>query len=295
MKILIAGATGFIGKALCRYLLSQGHSVIVRTRDLASIGPNVQGINHLRELDIEDAIDVAINLAGEPIADKRWSLKQKEAICDSRLRITQEFVDYFKVADEKPEVFISSSAIGYYGINSTDDDIDENAQGDNSFSSELCYQWESIAGQSEALGIRTCLLRTGIVLGEKGGALAKMLPIFKLGLGGRIGSGKQWMPWIHLADMVSIIDFCIHNADICGAINCTAPHPVNNRSFTQVLAKRLNRPAFFHVPAIVIKLMAGQMGKELLLSGKKVQPVKLNKAGYSFKYNDLSDALKSIH
>jgi uncharacterized protein (TIGR01777 family) len=291
MNILIAGATGFIGKALCSFLLKQGYSVIVRTRSLSLLGPSVRGINHLRELDLDEAIDVAINLVGEPIADKRWSDKQKCLIRNSRHSITQEFVDYFKVANHKPEVFISGSAIGYYGIQSVAGKIDEQSDGDESFSSELCQQWESIALQSEAIGIRTCLLRTGIVLGQSGGALDKMLPMFKLGLGGRIGSGKQWMPWVHLSDMVKIIDFCIENKEISGAINCTAPNPVTNAEFTKVLAHNLKRPAFCHVPALIIRLIAGEMGKELLLSGKQVIPAKLQNLGFSFKYEQLDAAL----
>ena len=166
--------------------------------------------------------------------------------------------------------------------------------GDNSFSSKLCLDWEREAQHSEALGIRTCYLRTGIVLGKNGGALSKMLPAFKLGLGGPMGSGRQWMSWIHIDDLIGIIFHVINNKDIKGAVNGTAPNPVTNKVFTSTLACVLKRPAFFPMPAFVLKLMLGEMAQELLLSGQHVIPKKLLDAGYGFQYAELENALREI-
>lgn len=188
---------------------------------------------------------------------------------------------------------MSGSAIGYYGIAETDLAIDETSQGDESFSSQLCQQWEETALQAQKLGIRTCLLRTGIVLG-KGGALQKMLPAFKLGLGGKIGHGKQWMPWIHLDDLIEIILYCIEHPHISGAINGTSPNPVTNQEFTTRLGKALKRPTLLPLPAWFIKLLMGQMGEELLLAGKQVVPTQITNAGYLFQYKTLEAALQHI-
>jgi uncharacterized protein (TIGR01777 family) len=190
-------------------------------------------------------------------------------------------------------LLISSSAIGYYGIGETSEPIDETAPGDDSFASQVCQQWETVALQAQAIGIRTCLLRTGIVLG-KGGALKKMLPLFKMGLGGRIGQGNQWMSWIHLDDLVDIILYCIEHDSLQGAINGTSPHPVTNHTFTKVLGKVLKRPTLLPMPEVVVKLLMGQMGEELLLAGKKIFPAKILDAGYKFQYENVEEALLDI-
>lgn len=294
MNVLIAGGTGFIGSALCTHLLQAGHSVVVKTRQPSSIHRPMKGIDTLGKIGADERFDLAINLAGEPIADKRWTYRQRQKILQSRLDTTEAFIAWFKSTTDKPALFISGSAIGYYGIGKSDDPISEAGSGDDSFSSRLCAQWEASALQAEALGIRTCLLRTGIVLGKGGGALKKMLPPFKLGLGGRIGTGSQWMPWIHLSDMVGIIDLCIKDDSLNGPINCTAPNPVTNAEFTNILAKQLKRPAVCHMPSVMIKLLMGDMGKELLLAGKKVVPEKAENAGFQFSYERLDAALADI-
>jgi len=298
MNILITGGTGFIGSPLCTYLSELGHSVIIKTRDPNLVNGDIKTITDLQQVNENEHFDVVINLAGQPIAAKRWSKVQKDIILNSRLDTTQQLIQFFNTAKHKPAVFISGSAIGYYGIapsnNEINDDATDKEKGDDSFSSQLCQQWELSARQAENLGIRTCLLRTGIVLGKNGGALKKMLPPFKLGLGGKIGSGTQWMPWIHIDDMIGLIDLCINNKDISGAINCTAPNPVTNLTFTKTLAAAINRPAIFPMPAFVIKLLMGQMGEELLLNGKKVVPKKALDFGYQFKYQQLDMALKDI-
>ena len=191
-------------------------------------------------------------------------------------------------------MFISGSALGYYGLSDTDESINENGEPDNSFSSQLCQQWEVEAQAIEALGIRTCYLRTGIVLGKGGGALAKMLPPFKMALGGPIGNGKQWMSWIHMDDIVGLIRYAIEHEAISGAINGTAPEPVTNKEFSKTLGKVLKRPAIFPMPAYLVKLLFGQMGEELLLSGQRVVPEKVSQAGYQFKYANLESALRDI-
>lgn len=294
MNVLITGGTGFIGSALCARLLEGKHDITVLSRHPEAIKAPLKGIRELEQLKDDVVFDSVINLAGEPIADKRWSEQQKQRILNSRLGTTEKLISYFKTIEHKPKVFISGSAIGYYGLGETNDSLDESATGDESFSSQLCQQWESAALQAQALGIRTCLLRTGIVLGKGGGALSKMLPPFKMGLGGTMGTGKHWMPWIHLDDLIGIILHCIHHDTLNGAINGTSPHPVSNQMFTKTLGKALHRPTLLPMPAFVIKLLMGQMGEELLLSGKKILPVKALNTGYNFKYLKLEDALLRV-
>lgn len=292
MNILITGGTGFIGSALClRLLENKKHTVILLTRYPEKVKPPLQGISNLEKLDDGVAIDVVVNLAGEPIANKRWSKLQMQRIINSRINTTQNLIEHFENIENKPELLINGSAIGYYGGDESDEPIDEEASGDASFSSQLCQQWESVAMQAEQIGVRTCLLRTGIVLGKGGGALSKMLPPFKMGLGGKIGNGKQWMSWIHTNDLVGIILYCMEHDNLKGAINGTSPNPVRNEVFTKVLGKILQRPTLLPMPKIVVKLLMGQMGEELLLKGKKVLPAKASEAGYKFQYPCLEDAL----
>jgi uncharacterized protein (TIGR01777 family) len=294
MNILITGGTGFIGNALCQKLLQENYNIIVLSRTPELVNPPLNGIQRLSQLDNHLSLDIVINLAGEGIADKRWSDQQQKRIIDSRIETTNQLINYFNFSKLKPKLFISASAIGYYGINKSDTPVDETFSYDNSFSSQLCQQWESVALKAERLGIRTCLLRFGIVIGKNGGALAKMLPAFKVGLGGVIGQGQQWMSWIHLEDLVGVILSCRDNDSLKGPINVTAPYPQTNKQFTQALGKALKRPTLLSIPSIMVKLLMGQMGEELLLSGKKVLPTKLLKVRYPFKYPMLEDALKSV-
>ena len=314
-RYLITGGSGFIGTALIKQLLLENNEVTVLTRNEVKTAKHfatlldaereeyqtknkVKTIASLDEINTEQSFDVVINLAGQGIADKRWNDAIKQQLIDSRIKTTQALYEYIKEATVKPDVFISGSALGYYGITETDDAIDEeggsNGATDDSFSSHLCQLWEAEAKNIEALGIRTCYLRTGIVLGKNGGALAKMLPPFKMALGGPIGNGKQWMSWIHLEDIVGIIRFAINNESISGPINGTAPEPVTNKNFTKTLGKTLRRPAIFPMPAFVVKLLFGQMGEELLLAGKQIVPKKMTQAGFQFKYSRLENALKDI-
>jgi uncharacterized protein (TIGR01777 family) len=294
MRFLITGGTGFIGSALCEYLLKGDHSILIQTRHPESVSGSVESIERLEDLRSSEVFDVVINLTGEPIANKRWSEGQKQKIINSRLETTEGLVEFFRRAVQKPELLISGSAIGYYGVTPSGKNIDEKGLGDSSFSSQLCQRWEGSALQADSLGIRTCLLRTGIVLGQGGGALAKMILPFKLGLGGEIGSGNQWMSWIHLDDLIGIIDYCVHHQGISGPINGTAPNPVTNTEFTAALGRAVKRPTILPMPGFVVKLLMGQMGEELLLAGKKVIPLKAQQAGFQFKYEYLEDALSDI-
>ena len=293
-NFLISGGTGFIGSALCARLLEGGHSIIVKTRYPKSTRVGIKFINDIDELDVNEKIDVVINLSGEPITNKRWTKSHKQKLIGSRVNSTQELISYFKKSRHKPKLFICGSAIGYYGIEATNNAVNEASLGDESFSSKLCSQLEECALQAESIGIRTCLLRTGIVLGKNGGALSKMLLPFKLGLGGKIGTGVQWMSWIHINDLISIIFHCIDHEELNGPINGTAPYPVSNTNFTKILGETLKRPTLFSMPSMMIKLLMGEMGKELLLSGKKVLPSKVKNTGFQFEFERLDKALSNV-
>ena len=295
--ILITGGSGFIGSRLIPVLLDQGYDVTVLTRNPEKTALHfkqlVSTIKQLDRLNGTDAFDIVINLAGQGITDKRWRQGIKKQLRDSRIITTQKLIRYLQAAKKKPELLISGSAIGYYG-NQGENLVDESMSGDSSFSSKLCYYWEQEAQQAEVLGIRTCYLRTGIVLGKDGGALSKMLPAFKLGLGGPMGNGRQWMSWVHIDDLIGIILYIINSKDITGAVNGSAPNPVTNKIFSSTLARVLKRPAFLPMPAFVLKLMLGEMAEELLLSGQRVMPKKILDAGYHFQYAHLDNALSEV-
>ena len=295
MKTLITGGTGFIGSALCNELLKdKNNEITILSRNPEKTLPQVKSINNLNTIEKNASFDIIINLAGEPIADKKWTKEQKQKIISSRIDTTEDIIEFIKNSENKPKLLISGSAIGYYGIEQSNTDHDENDMSDDSFSSDLCKKWEETALQANTYGVRTCLLRTGIVLGKNGGALSKMLMPFKMGLGGKIGSGEQWMSWIHLDDLVGIILHCIKQDTLNGPINGTAPKPSTNDDFTKALGKALNRPTFMPMPKIIINMLMGQMGVELLLSGKKIMPTKALDSGYQFKYTTLDSALDNI-
>ena len=296
-RLLITGGAGFIGSRLVRVMIAQAYDVVVLTRNPEKtevhFNYSVKAIKHLDQLKDDDVFDVVINLAGQGITDRRWTQGIKDQLRESRIVTTRNLMRYLSVVKKKPECFISGSAIGYYG-DQGNAIIDEEVSGGKSFSSKLCLDWEDEAKQAEISGIRTCYLRTGIVLGKNGGALAKMLPAFRLGLGGPMGNGQQWMSWIHIDDLIGIILHVINNKDIEGPVNGTAPSPVTNKIFSSTLARVLKRPAFLTMPAFVLKLMLGEMAQELLLSGQRVVPDKILTAGYSFKHAELEDALREV-
>jgi len=296
MRTLITGATGFIGCALCHELRRQGHQLTVlarRPERVATLcGPGIATFRSLTEWSPELHFDAVLNLAGEPIMARRWTAARKQVLWDSRVTLTAQLVERMAAAQRKPEVLISGSAIGVYG-DQGDRTLDENSPGGSGFSAELCLAWEQAANAAEALGVRVCLLRTGLVTGKNGGFLARMLPPFKLGLGGRIGDGQQWMSWIHLADHVALTRFLLESPVARGAFNATAPQPVTNAEFTRELAKTIKRPAILPIPAWLLKLGAGEMA-ELLLGSQKVLPRKALASGFEFAFPNLEPALRDV-
>jgi len=294
---LITGGSGFIGSSLVPALLEQGYDITILSREAKKtkqqFDNKVKTITRIGSISGKEYFDVVINLAGQGIADKKWSEKIRKQLRASRIDITKDLVAYFERANVKPAVFISGSATGFYGLKG-EEELTEQSIGDKSFSSRLCKDWEAAAKKAEELGVRTCYLRTGIVLGKGGGALAKMLPPFKLGLGGPMGSGKQYMSWIHRDDIVGLIKHIIETETLTGPVNGTAPTPVNNKTFSKTLGKVLRRPAFMPLPGFVLKMLMGEMGKELLLCGQRVMPEKALQSGYEFTHPTLEGALSNI-
>jgi uncharacterized protein (TIGR01777 family) len=290
MRVLITGGTGFIGRHLVKALRARGDEVVVLSRRPQSAGfePEVEVYAALEQ--IPGRVDAVVNLAGALIA-KRWTERYKQVLRDSRIRLTAELVAWMSRLDERPAVLISGSAIGYYGSQG-DKELDENADTRGGFAHELCADWEREAEKAASLGVRVCRIRTGVVLGQ-GGALAKMLPPFRLGLGGPIGSGRQWMSWIHIDDEVGAILHLLDQDTLSGAFNLTAPHPETNASFSKTLASVLHRPAIFRVPAPMMQLMLGE-ASELVVKGQRVVPVRLLESGYRFRYGALDKALTQV-
>jgi uncharacterized protein (TIGR01777 family) len=289
MKILITGGTGLIGKKLCSVLLQQGHELTILTRRPAVVPTQCKAILSLNEWQPETIYDAVINLAGEPIVDKAWTEKRKKCLWDSRVSLTQELVKHIEAANQKPKVLISGSAIGYYG-NPGDVIVDETSSVASDFGAKLCSAWENEALKAN---IRVCILRTGLVLDSSGGIFKKMLSPFKLGLGGCIGDGKQWMSWIHIDDYVAILIKLLDNEKAQGTYNMTAPEPVTNLQFTKTLATKLSRPAFFNIPAWFLKLILGERA-ELVLSAQRVSSVKIKELDYQFIYPNLENAIQSL-
>lgn len=295
MKILVTGGTGFIGRALVKTLLTEGHEVTVLSRSPEHVqklcGQDVIGLGHLSFLLPEMTFDVIINLAGAPIFDVRWSEARKRLIRESRIGLTEQLVACIERMTVKPKLLISGSAIGYYG-DQGDTVLTEASAGRSDFSHQLCADWEEAAKRASQFGVRVCLMRTGLVIAEGGGLLQRMLLPFRLGLGGRLGNGRQWMSWIHRQDWINIALTMIADDSMQGAYNATAPNPVTNREFTCLLARCLHRPALFPAPAWVLKTLLGEMS-ELVLGSQRVLPERLLQQGFKFRYPDLDSALKA--
>ena len=296
MKVLITGATGFIGGHLVPRLLQDGHELIIMSRSAQKaqkqFGTAIRVITRPDQIQSDEQVDGIINLAGAGIADKRWNEARKKVLVDSRVEITNQLISLISRLEHKPEVMISGSAIGYYGCRDDDLLLDEHGDVVEDFTHTLCQRWESEALKAQAMNVRVCLIRTGIVLGA-GGALAKMLPPFRLGLGGPVAEGQQWMSWIHLDDQLEVICMLLTHDQFSGAYNLTAPEAVTNATFSRQLAAMLSRPAWFRVPAFVLKLILGE-GSDLLVKGQRVYPQRLLDAGYQFAYPKLKDALQQI-
>jgi uncharacterized protein (TIGR01777 family) len=295
MHILITGGTGFIGTQLSKYLTKLGHKITILTRKLSKTHNHSESVNFITELDnIISSYDVIINLAGEPLNKHRWNEKLKKDLYESRIQTTQKIIEFINSAKIKPKLLISGSAIGYYGSSLDQIFTEDSEPADKGFTHYLCDSWEKVALEASQYGVRVCLMRTGIVLGKNGGALKEMLAPFKLGLGAQLGHGRQWMSWIHMDDVVMAIAYLINHPDLYGPFNFTAPEPVTNKVFTDELAKTLKRPSVFVLPNFFVKMMFGEMAEFLLLRGQKVMPEKLQKAGYSFQFSKLENALKDI-
>ena len=296
MHILITGGTGLIGRQLCKALLAAGHELTVLSRKPASVpdkcGTGVHAIASFGEWHPSQTFDAVINLAGEPIADARWTDQRKRLLWVSRVKLTQDLVRHIASAEHKPKVLLSGSAAGYYGHRS-DVGLDEASNAGEDFAARLCKAWEDAAQGAEQVGVRVCLLRTGLVLSNNGGLLARMLLPFKLGLGTRLGDGKQWMSWVHIDDYVGSVLRLLHDTQASGPYNMTAPQPATNAEFTATLAKVLHRPALFVAPAPLLKLAMGERAC-LLLEGQHVLPGKISAAGYRFQFANLFDALSHL-
>ncbi len=289
MRFLITGGTGFIGKKLCHEL--KDHEIFILTRNKNLYQDKT--LNYINNIDqrVFD-YDIIINLAGEPIS-QYWFEGKKKEIYNSRILLTKEIANHIKLAKKKPSLFITGSAIGYYGIDNVKcDENDEIVLNNDLFSQKICHDWESAVDEIKKL--RIVKIRTGIVLGREGGILKKMLPPFKLGLGGKIGRGEQYISWIDINDLIKAILYIIDNDTIFGAINLTSPNPVTNGEFSKELAKLLKRPCVFDMPKILVEILFGQMGKELLLGGKMVYPKKLLESGFKFDYDKLTNSLSRI-
>lgn len=294
MNILITGASGFIGRQLVERLAPH-HQLTLLTRSvqqtLRILGNQHHYLESLDALSDLNHIDAIVNLAGEPIVAKRWSKNQKQRICDSRWDITARLTQLIQQSSNPPKIMVSGSAVGYYGRHD-DKLLDESSGAHVEFSHDICRKWEQEALNANTEQTRVCIIRIGIVLG-KGGALEKMLPPFKLGLGGPIGHGRQGMSWIHVQDLISLIDFLLSQEHCKGVFNATAPNPVSNAVFTKALGKALNRPALITTPPLALRLAMGEMS-ELLTEGQFVYPKRALEAGFQFQFSDLDNALTDV-
>lgn len=297
--LLITGGTGFIGTPLVCALHQRGHIITLLIHNHHPLPKalrtlqNIKTISSFDELSPATNIDGVINLAGTTVA-KRWSRRYKEVLLKSRIGTTNALIKWLQNANNKPAFLISASGAGYDAEDTVSAPTTKNTKPFKGFAHELCASWEFCAQKAKTFGMRVVILRLGVVLGKKGGPLRMMLPFFRLGLGGRLGSGKQAVAWIHLDDVLRAVCFLMDDKKCDGPFNLVAPEEVTNATFAKQLAHTLKRPAFFHMPAFVVKLLFGEMGKTLLLGSFHAPPQKLRKAGFTFRFPKLMDALKDI-
>lgn len=296
MRVAISGVTGLIGGALAKSLMKDRHEVIGLTRrtklaePMRTVSWDV-GSNRFDASGLE-GVDAVVHLAGEPVA-QRWNAATKSRIRDSRVNGTRLLVEGLKSLSTRPKVLVSGSAVGYYGARGDESLTETSASGDD-YLAEVCREWEAEAQTAEQLNIRCVLPRIGIVLSTHGGALKKMLTPFKLGVGGPVGDGKQYMSWIHIVDVVGILRYSLENESLTGPINATAPAPVTNAEFTKSLGRAVHRPAFLPAPGFALRLAFGEMADALLLAGQRVFPEKTVASGYAFRFGALDPALRDI-
>lgn len=296
MHILITGGTGLIGSKLIPRLLLSGHQISVVTRCIPAarrkLGTRVSFWSSLTQQTNLNGIDAVINLAGEPVANRRWDDKQKHQICNSRWQITECLTSLINSSTHPPATFLSGSATGFYG-DAGDRILTEQDHGQQEFTHHLCSRWESLALAAESVQTRVCLLRTGAVLTKQGGVLAKIKTPFHFGLGGPLGNGKQFMPWIHADDLLAAIMWLLDNPHLRGPFNMVAPYPVRNEEFAATLGRLMHRPAVIRVPAKVIRLVMGESAV-LVLASQHLLPQRLQESGFEFRWNELSQALANI-
>ena len=294
MNILLTGSTGLIGSALTKYLGSQGHTIFPLYRNSSTETKHFWFPEESRiHLDEEIKLDAVIHLAGENIADSRWNQKKKDRILNSRGHGTRLLAEAITKLKHKPELLISGSAIGYYG-DTGDNIVDEDSTRGEGFLSDIASQWEAATQVAQDAGIRTIHIRTGIVLSPNGGVLQKMLLPFKMGFGGVVGNGKQYMSWISIDDIVGIIDYMLNNEKLSGPYNLVAPQPATNYSFTKSLGRALHRPTILPMPAFVARMVFGEMADALLLSSSRVAATRLNALGYTFIDKELDQTLSRL-
>ncbi|MBS4202268.1 TIGR01777 family oxidoreductase [Bacillus sp. FJAT-49732] len=298
MHIVIAGGSGFVGNALQERLLKDGHEITILTRNREKItesnllravewlNPNSKPEKHLKN------VDAIVNIAGESLNGFRWTKAKKKRIVESRIRATREIVRIIGALDQMPKVLVNGSAVGYYGMSDEDTFTEESKTHANDFLASVVRKWEEETAQAEKFGIRTVYARLGVVLG-KGGALPLMALPYKMGFGGRVGSGNQWVPWVHQDDVAGLFLFAIENESISGPLNVTAPNLVKNNEFSKMIGRVLHRPHWFPVPSIAMKVILGEMS-EMLLRGQCVVPEKALQFGYTYQYPKLELALENI-
>jgi uncharacterized protein len=294
MKILITGASGFIGTALQRSLREKGHDLLLASRseprDNSWIQWSVEeGFAKPEKL---EGIDAVIHLAGESISGLRWTDEKKKAIRDSRVLGTRNVVDTISERNQRPAVLIAASAVGFYGDRG-DEVLTETSKSGKTFLAEVCREWEAESRRAEDSGVRTVLLRTALVMSKDGGALGTMLLPFKLGLGGVVGDGTQWMSWVSLDDHINAINFALESEGVRGAVNSASPNPVTNEEFTKTMGEVLYRPTFIPVPEFAVHMLMGEMGEALLLDSTRVVPKRLTDLGFEFKFGDLKKAIEN--
>lgn len=292
--LLLTGGTGFIGQALCLELLRAGYRIDVLSRQppetVRALCGRVTPIRELSAIRGGAGYHAVVNLAGESIAGKRWSRARKQALRDSRIALSEELVDVLLSCERLPDVMVSGSAVGFYG-DQKQHPVTETTPPTDEFSHRLCADWERSVAPLEQKGVRLCFSRTGVVVGRNGGFLQQMAPPFRMGLGGRMGSGRQYMPWVHRTDVVNAILWMLENPQAKGAYNVVSPEPVTNAEFSRTLARVLNRPAIMTVPGPVLKLALGEMSR-LLLTGQRALPQRLKAAGFEFRFPQLEAALR---
>jgi len=299
MKIVIAGGTGFLGAALASRLSGDGHDVVVLTRQPSHARDSFRAVHWdpdggagswATEVDGAHAV---VNLAGQSIAAGRWSAARKQTILDSRLRATRSLVEAIRGARTPPPVLVSGSATGYYGPRD-DERLSEDAGAGSDFLARVCSEWEAEASRAATPATRVAVLRTGLVIERDGGALPKIAPPFKLGVGGPLGSGRQYWPWIHRADWVDLACWIMRTPQATGPLNATAPAPVTNAEFSQALGRAMHRPSWMPAPAFALRLGLGEMADALLLSGQRAVPAKAERLGFRFRYPDIDGAFAAM-